>query len=60
MVLYIGLDVGTQSTKAVVWSLQEGKVVSRGAAAYDIIRTDVPGRAEQHPGVWLEVGRLEH
>ena len=30
-------------------------VVSRGAHKYDIIKTNVPGRAEQHPSLWIEV-----
>ena len=53
--LFIGLDVGTQGCKAIVYNAKENKVVSRGAYAYEILKTDVPGRAEQHPSLWIEV-----
>lgn len=53
--LFLGVDVGTQGTKALVYEQQTGKVLSRGAKAYDIIKTNVPGRAEQHPKLWIDV-----
>ncbi len=54
MSLVIGLDVGTQGAKALVYDLHTKQVVSRGAAKYDIVTTSVPGRAEQHPSTWIE------
>ena len=54
--LFLGLDVGTQGCKAIVYNAQENRVVSRGAYSYDILKTDVPGRAEQHPSLWIQVG----
>ena len=54
--LFLGLDVGTQGCKAVVYSSKDNKVVSRGSYIYDILKSDVPGRAEQHPSLWIEVG----
>ena len=49
------MDVGTQGTKALVYEQKTGKVISRGAKAYDILKSNVPGRAEQHPSLWIEV-----
>ena len=56
--LFLGLDVGTQGCKAIVYNAKENKVVSRGAYSYDILKTDVPGRAEQHPSLWIEASQL--
>lgn len=52
--LYLGLDVGTQGTKAVVYSADRKTIVGRGSHAYGLIPTDVPGQAEQHPSTWIE------
>ena len=54
MALVVGLDIGTQGAKALVFDTIERRVVSRGSAGYDIIKSDVPGRAEQHPSIWIE------
>ena len=53
MSLYIGLDVGTQSTKALVWDAEIQAVVSRGHHSYGL-DVDENGKAEQHPSVWIE------
>ena len=55
MALHLGLDVGTQGCKAVVYDADQNKVVSRGSYQYGILQSDVPGRAEQHPSLWIEV-----
>ena len=55
MALVVGLDVGTQGAKALVYDAESRQVVARGAAKYDIIKSSVPGRAEQHPSTWIEV-----
>ncbi|KAK3263088.1 hypothetical protein CYMTET_28088, partial [Cymbomonas tetramitiformis] len=48
----IGVDVGTQSTKAVVYDCLERTVVGRGAYAYGLLPCDKPGVAEQDPATW--------
>lgn len=53
--LYVGVDVGTQGTKALVYDSKKNKVISRGNRPYEIEKTKVPGRAEQHPSLWIEV-----
>lgn len=57
MSLFVGLDVGTQGCKAVVYDDKLHQVVSRGSYPYDILKSKVPGRAEQHPSLWIEVTR---
>ena len=57
--LFVGVDVGTQGTKALVYEQRTGKVISRGAKPYDVLKTNVPGRAEQHPSLWIEVRNLQ-
>lgn len=50
--LVIGIDSGTQSTKALVVNAASGKVEGSGAAAYDLIPNLPPGAKEQHPDTW--------
>ena len=55
--LYIGLDVGTQSTKGVVLDAElegESAVVARASKAYGLIEGLPPGAAEQHPETWSD------
>ena len=62
--LFLGLDVGTQSTKALVYDAATGDVVERSQVTYDLIEGLPAGHAEQQPEMWLEavveaVGALE-
>jgi D-xylulose kinase len=50
--LLIGIDSGTQSTKALVVDANTGKVLGSGAAKYDLIPGLPPGAKEQHPETW--------
>jgi len=52
--LFLGLDIGTQSTKAVLVDVDAGEVVARASEAYDLIEGLPPGHAEQQPEMWLE------
>lgn len=50
--LLIGIDSGTQSTKALVVDANTGKVLGSGAAKYDLLPGLPPGAKEQHPETW--------
>ena len=51
--LFIGIDSGTQGTKAVVFSREQGKIIAEAYADHRIIETQ-EGRREQEPGWWIE------
>jgi xylulokinase len=55
--LLIGVDSGTQSTKALVVDAKSGKVLGAGAAAYNLIPNLPPGAKEQHPRDWVAATR---
>jgi xylulokinase len=52
--LIIGIDSGTQSTKALVVDANSGKVLGTGAQAYELIPNLPAGAKEQHPHSWRE------
>jgi xylulokinase len=55
--LYIGLDVGTQSTKGLLVDVRRGgssPIVARAAEPYDLLPGLPPGAAEQHPHTWRD------
>ncbi len=52
MALYIGIDSGTQSTKAVVLDLEKKKVIAEARAAHQLIGGLPVGHMEQHPQDW--------
>ncbi len=55
--LLIGIDSGTQSTKALVVDAKNGKVLGAASAAYDLIPNLLPGAKEQHPRDWIVATR---
>lgn len=59
MALTLGLDVGTQGAKAIAYDTQTHLIVGRGASSYGVLPSDVAGRAEQWPEVWIQVRLLE-
>jgi xylulokinase len=50
---YIGIDSGTQSTKAVVLDLNSGILVAQSSQAYELISGLPAGHLEQHPSDWI-------
>jgi xylulokinase len=52
--LLLGIDSGTQSTKALVVNARDGKVLAAAARQYDLIPGLPPGAKEQHPHTWRD------
>jgi xylulokinase len=52
--LIIGVDSGTQSTKALVMDAQTGKVLASAAQPHGLIAGLPPGAKEQHPHTWRD------
>ena len=50
----VGIDSGTQGTKALVVDVDSGRVLGRGKAPHAMIGGLGPGASEQAPAVWLE------
>src|SRR5580658_1580381 len=53
MSLFVGIDSGTQSVKAVALDLDAGRVVAEGRAPHRMIPGLPPGHMEQHPQEWV-------
>lgn len=54
--LYIGIDSGTQGTKAVVLSEQKHGVIAESYSSYELIENERGGR-EQQPETWIKACR---
>ncbi|MCB1225284.1 MAG: xylulokinase [Verrucomicrobiales bacterium] len=52
--LYLGIDSGTQSTKAIVLDLESGAILASSHQGYELIEGLPPGHLEQHPQTWVE------
>ncbi len=52
MSLFIGIDSGTQSTKAVVLDLESRSVIAESRASHRLIEGLPVGHMEQHPADW--------
>ena len=52
--LTIGIDSGTQSTKAIVLDCDTGAILASGQQAYGLIEGLPPGHLEQHPKTWVD------
>ncbi len=51
---YVGVDCGSQGTKAVVVDGGDGKVVGSGYVGYGLIEGLPAGHREQHPSTWVK------
>jgi xylulokinase len=51
---YIGIDSGTQSTKALVLDVESGEIVAVAQEAYGLIEGLPAGHMEQHPQLWMD------
>ena len=51
--LFIGIDSGTQGTKGVVFSRQEGRILAEAYTDHQLIE-NIGGRREQEPEWWIE------
>lgn len=51
--MYLGIDCGTQGTKAVVLDSESGRVLGRGAAGHRLL-SGANGRREQDPAEWVQ------
>jgi len=54
MSLYLGIDSGTQSTKAVALDLEKGRIVAEARAPHRLIAGLPAGHMEQHPQDWVK------
>jgi len=54
MSLYLGIDSGTQSVKAVAVDLDAGRVVAEARAPHTLIDGLPVGHVEQHPAEWVQ------
>ena len=52
MSLYVGVDSGTQSVKAVALDMETGRVVAEARAQHHLIAGLPAGHMEQHPEEW--------
>ena len=54
MSLFIGIDSGTQSVKAVVYDAESKRVIADGRAPHSLIENLPSGHMEQEPRQWIE------
>ncbi len=54
---FIGIDSGTQSTKAIILDAETGAVIASASAPYDLIEGLPTGHKEQHPSEWIAAVR---
>lgn len=53
MMIFLGIDCGTQSLRVVAWDAESGALDS-ASTIYGLIENLPPGHKEQHPSTWIE------
>src|SRR4051812_48715603 len=53
MPYFIGIDSGTQSTKALLLQMDTGRIAGVASHPYGLIPNLPEGHAEQHPATWI-------
>lgn len=51
---YLGIDSGTQSSKAIVLEFETGRIIAHAKREYDLIPGLPAGHLEQHPQDWID------
>jgi xylulokinase len=54
---FIGIDSGTQSTKAILLDAASGEIIASASRSYDLIEGLPAGHKEQHPEEWIKAVR---
>jgi xylulokinase len=54
---FIGIDSGTQSTKAILLDAANGEVVASASRSYELLEGLPAGHKEQHPTEWIKAVR---
>ncbi len=54
MTIFLGIDCGTQSLKAILWDAESGNIKDSAQVAYPLIAGLPPGHKEQHPQTWID------
>ena len=52
--IFLGIDSGTQSTKAVALDFETGDILANVQKGYELIPDLPPGHLEQHPSEWIK------
>ena len=52
--LSLGIDSGTQSTKAIVLDCETGEILASAQQSYGFVEGLPPGHLEQNPAVWVD------
>jgi xylulokinase len=52
--LYLGIDSGTQSSKAIVLDIETGNIIATAQEHYELISGLPAGHLEQHPQTWID------